>query len=126
MGNFPVLPVVDSLEKHAGPEKRHARSYGNTCPRSVVVARYSVGLRHALEFLRALEDGATLQLPGELTLNCLPRRLWRRAFVAALQIERMPSRFQLSGLDQHVASAPLQVDADAISGAQEREPAQCC
>src|SRR5690606_33766150 len=84
---------------------------------SVIVARQL--LRGLAILQRQLHHAALAQLSGGLAVDLLPRRLrfrhLRRAFGLAAGDRRL--------VDQRVASAVVEVDADHVAGAQPRQTA---
>src|SRR5262249_51389308 len=91
---------------------------------SVVVPRHAL-LRDAMIFERRLENHAVGELIDHAALDLLPRRLARRIFVAPLLLQRGAALRELGVRDQHVGAALVEVDAHAVAGLEQREPAIC-
>src|SRR5499426_4275693 len=89
---------------------------------SVVVARHAL-LRDAMIFHGGLENHAVSELIDHAALDLLPRRLARRIFVATLFLQRGAPLRELGVRDQHVGAALVEVDAHAIAGLEQSEPA---
>src|SRR5262252_5883566 len=89
---------------------------------SVVVPRHAL-LRDAMIFDRRLENHAVGELIDHAALDLLPRRLARRIFVALLLLQRGAALRELGVRDQHVGAALVEVDAHAVAGLEQREPA---
>src|SRR5665213_1408481 len=88
----------------------------------VIVARHEF-LRDALEFNRRLEHHAVGQLIDHAALDFLPRRLARGIFVAAALLQGRLAAGDLGLRHQNVRGALVEVDAHAVVGLEQRQPA---
>src|SRR5258708_6605974 len=89
---------------------------------SMAVARNAL-LGDALVFDGGLEHHAVGELVDHGALDLLPGGLTLRDGVAALLDELGPARRELGFGDQHVDGAAVEVDAHAVAGLDQREPA---
>src|SRR3984893_13850835 len=89
---------------------------------SVIVARHAGGLGEALVFHRRLEHHAVGELVHHGALNLLPWCLAGRELEAAFVLQGPPPLRQLSVRNQDIGSALVEVDTDAVAGAQQRKP----
>ena len=83
-------------------------------------------LGDALVFDGGFEDHAVGELVDHGALDFLPRRLALREMVAALFRELGPARGELRFRNQHVDGAVVEVDAHAVAGFDQGEPAAGC
>ena len=79
-------------------------------------------LGEALVADRRLEHHALVELGDHFALDLLPRRLALGIGVAVL-LQRGAARRQLLVGNEDVGAALVEVDADAVAGAQQRQPA---
>src|SRR5215813_14803050 len=89
---------------------------------SVVVPRHAL-LRDAMIFHGGLENHAGGELVDHAALDLLPWGLARRIFVAALFLQRGAALRKLGVRHQHVSAALVEVDAHAVAGLEQSEPA---
>src|SRR5262245_32687334 len=88
----------------------------------MIVPRY-VPLRDAMIFHRRLEHHAVGQLIDHAALDLLPRRLARGILPAAVPVQRGAPPRELRVGDQHVRAPLVEVDAYAVAGLEQSEPA---
>src|SRR5437899_856814 len=89
----------------------------------MTVPRYSTLLGDALELDRRLEHHAFCELVDEVTLDFLPGSLAVRIGVAAALLQRRAPLGELRGRDQDIGGALPQINAHAVAGLEQREPA---
>ena len=80
-------------------------------------------LRQTLILRRRFQHRAGIELARELALNLLPRRLDARLPDSRRCFELATASRDFFVDDEHVRFAAPQIDAHAIAGAQQREPA---
>src|SRR5690606_14226287 len=99
------------------------RSWQLPHPVSMVVARDALGRGDPLILDRGLQHHAFGELVDQPTLDLLPRRLVLRVAVAALALQCGTAGVVLLPGDQDVGGAPVEVDAHAVPGPEDGEPA---
>src|SRR4051794_8512356 len=91
----------------------------------MTVARHSVGLRDPLIRFGAFEDHAFAHLADVAALDFLPRSLGRGILITPRGLELLPPALPLRLIDQGVGTAGVQIDAHAVTGLEQRQPATC-
>src|SRR5580704_1221874 len=100
--------------------------YIRTLPSSsMVVARHTHRLRQALVLNRGLQHHALVELRHHLPLDLLPGRLALGEGEAAILSKRCAAFIQFRVRYQDVGRALLEIDADAVSGLDERQSPSC-
>src|SRR5262245_36558093 len=89
----------------------------------MVVARDTLGLGDPLVLDRRLEHHALGELVDEPALDLLPGRLMARELVAAVALQRGAAPVVLLLGNEDVGGALVEVDAHAVAGPQDRQPA---
>src|SRR5215469_3268932 len=103
------------------PRSMPAINARDQCPRSMVVARYALGLGDLLVFDGWLQHHAVAQLVDQPALDLLPRRLMGGKSVAAMPAEGGATRIQLLLGDQDVGAAPVEIDAHRVTRLEHSE-----
>src|SRR3954451_3289012 len=91
----------------------------------MTVARHSAGLRDPLIRFGAFEDHALAHLADVAALNFLPRSLRGGILITASRLELLPPALPLGLVHQGVGAAGVEVDPDAVTGLQQRQPTTC-
>src|SRR5215831_12376322 len=90
---------------------------------SMIVAGHAGCLGEALICYRRLEHHAVGQLVHHGALDFLPRRLASRELESAFLLQGQSPLGQIGVRNQNICSALVEVDADAVAGAQQRKAA---
>src|SRR5690349_24177600 len=90
---------------------------------SLVIVPRDALLRDAAVLDRRREHHAVAELLDHAALDLLPGRLARREVIAALLLERSTARRDLRLRHQHIDSALVEVDPDAVAGLEEGQSA---
>src|SRR5258708_3585414 len=90
---------------------------------SMIIARHREGLGDALVLHGRLEHHAVGELVHHGALDFLPRRLALGKLEAAAVLQGKPALCEFGFRDQDVGHTLVKVDADAVTGAQQRKAA---
>src|SRR5262249_54505481 len=105
------------------PSPTLPRKPGRTETPSVIIARHAERLGDALILHSRLEHHAVGELVDHRTLDLLPGRLALRSLETATVLEGEATLCQFLLRDQHIGSTLVEVDANAVAGAQQRQAA---
>src|SRR5262252_1743281 len=89
----------------------------------MIVTGHAGGLRKPLILHRRLEHHAVCKLVYHRALNFLPGRLARRELESAAVLKDKAALRQVRLGDQNIGAALVEVDTDAVAGAQQRKTA---
>src|SRR5215510_15440856 len=116
-----ALALHNILSRHRVPPCRDSsRAYQHAL---MTIAWHAALLRDALVFDRGLEHHAFGELVDEIALDFLPGRLAVGISIAAALLQRRAPLCELRGRDQDIGSALVQIDAHAVAGLKECQPA---